>query len=35
MNYPEKGRRNFGSEGLDKSLMVEKTEEYRDLAVTD
>ena len=29
MNDPEKGRRNFGAEGLDKSVIVKKAAESR------
>ena len=35
MNYPEKGRRKFGTEGLDKSVIVKKPAESRVQAVTD
>ena len=29
MNDPEKGRRNCGAEGLDKSVIVKKAAEFR------
>ena len=30
MNYPQIGRRNFGAEGIYKSVIVEKAAESRD-----
>ena len=35
MNNPEKGRRNCGAEGIDKSVIVKKLAESRVQAVTD
>ena len=35
MNDPEKGRRNCGAEGLDKSVIVKKAAESRVQSVTD